>query len=432
MSIRNPIWIAPVSLALLLLVATSLVGYLAVTSPTHWMHTERITHLIFFQKVHLLLLATPPSRGLTSHGIQDALGRSEDVSLEAHVANPDIARSNTNRYPDISPNTTMNLLDFTVAGFAKCGTTFLMRDVLGASKHVYMGYQNSRGQYKEMHHLENDGQLPQFLTYFQSQPRSSSIKHGFKAPNTLMFDEALAHLATYFPTAKFIVSVRHPILWFQSNYNYKMRLDKYASDPKITPHNRIGECKGSITNQHGCDTRQSCVAYQPGFGCTDLSNWHIHLSRLGWTPRNSTREVTLLHHRMESTFDFTQSKMFILELGQLDPRKNNTGTVTLVRDLEHFLDLPPNSLPDIQPPKETGPSKHTKKAQGNHLVLSRMIHICDEEYTDLRQVLLQQAKEASEWILDFFLSSPHVTVSNREYFTYLLNQWKVDPCSTMV
>jgi hypothetical protein len=120
--------------------------------------------------------------------------------------------------------------------------------------------------------------------------------------------------------------------------------------------------------------------------------------------------------------------MFILELGQMDARKNATGTVTLVRDLEHFLDLPPNSLLDIQPPEETGPAKHITKAQGRDHVLSRMIDICEEEYADLRLLLLQQGKEASDWILDFFLSSPHVTVSNREYFTYLLNQWKVDPC----
>ena len=335
-------------------------------------------------------------------------------------------------YPGISPNETQDLLDFAVAGFSKCGTTFLMRDVLGSSDHVYMGYRDKMGQYKEMHQLQSNGKLAQFMSYFQSHPSpSSTLKRGFKAPNTLMFDQSLMHLSTYFPKTKFIVSVRHPILWFQSNYNYKMRLNKYANDFKITPHNRIGECKAAITNLNGCTARQTCVAYKPGFGCTDISNFHIHLSRMGWTLRNSARELELLHKRLETTFDFSQSQMFLIELNQLDARKNSSQTDALVRDLESFLGMDPGSLSQIQPPEDTGTSKHEKKAQGKTHVLQRMINICNEEYSDLRNILLQQGQDASEWIQEFFLASPHVVVSNREYMIHLLEQWKKDPCDNI-
>jgi len=258
-------------------------------------------------------------------------------------------------YPSIFPNQTQHLLDFAVAGFAKCGTTFLMRDVLGSSNSIYMGYSNTRGQYKEMHQLENIGQLPEFLSYFEpplfdsSHVANANVRRGFKAPNTLMFDESMIHLSLYFPQIKFIVSVRHPILWFQSNYNYKMRLPKYAQDYNITPFNRVGECKGGISSKEStCSLRKTCVLHKPGFGCTDLSNFHIHLARLGWTPRSSTRELSLLHHRVVDTssstfplFNFTQSSMFFMELNQLDPRKNKTLTDTLISDLELFLNLQP-------------------------------------------------------------------------------------------
>jgi hypothetical protein len=352
----------------------------------------------------------------------------ERIRLEQAKTN-NTSSPDTLVYPGISSNMTKDLIDFAVIGFPKCGTTFLLTDVLGASPHVYMGAQDARGNYDEMHHLAK-GKLPEFMSYFQYQ-NSSSIKRGFKEPSGLHWEPTLYHLSTFFPKTKLIVSIRHPILWFESLYNYRMRTDyRYAVNFNITPHNRVGECKRELKSKwRRCtSTDQPCIKYQAGFGCTDEANYHVHLSRLGWTPRNSSRELTLLHHRMEQTFKFSQSRLFLMELNQIDPRKSKTRADALINDLESFLELEQGSLPRFK--KISNESYKTSE-----LALKRLISICDDEYHGIRKILLEQAKyvlncttdwrfiyschaysaifhlanrEASAWIQEFFLLSPYV------------------------
>ena len=179
-----------------------------------------------------------------------------------------------------------------------------------------------------------------------------------------------------------------------------MRTDeRYWSDYNITPHNRIGECSRELPPSHilykwsACKSNdQPCVTYQPGFGCTDLSNYHIFLSRLGWTPRNSTREKSLLHHRIENTYDFSQTRMFLMESNQLDSRKNKTRFDALVSDLESFLDLQRESLPNLDEiPNDPTTTNHVDESEISDHIVKRFISICDDEYRDLRKILLQNA-----------------------------------------
>ena len=301
---------------------------------------------------------------------------------------PAIHSTDTELYPDIYPNMTQNLVDFAVTGFAKCGTTFLQRKILGASPHIFMGAKDNRGNYEEMHQMAF-GNLTGFLAYFQSHNSSTDNKRGFKEPLALMWEPTLYHLSTYFPEIKLIVAIRHPIPWFESLYNYRMRtVDSFSYDFNITPHNRIGECKREIKSKWNVCTsqHQPCITNEPGFGCTDWSNYHVHLSRLGWTPRNSTREMTLLHNRLEQTYNFSQSRMFLMESKQLNSWNNLSRADALIHDLESFLDLDVGSLPTFeQIPNESITREISEQA------LKRFISICDEEYGDLRQILLQQA-----------------------------------------
>jgi len=300
-------------------------------------------------------------------------------------------------YPNIYPTMTQDLIDFAVVGFPKCGTTFLLRGILGSSPHIYMGPKNARGDYLEMHQMAF-GNLSGFLSYFPSH-KSPSVKYGFKEPLSLYWEPSLYHMSTYFPKAKLIVTLRHPIPWFESLYNYRMRWDeRYWSDFNITPHNRIGECSREmpppLSKWSACKSNQPCVTYKPDFGCTDLSNFHIHLSRLGWTPRSSTRELTLLDNRLVNTFDFSQTQMFLMESNQLDSRQNETRVNALIHDLESFLESEPGSLPNAEEVSHDSMTmNHVDKSELNDdHVLKRLISICDDEHRDLRKVLLKQAK----------------------------------------
>jgi hypothetical protein len=59
---------------------------------------------------------------------------------------------------------------------------------------------------------------------------------------------------------------------------------------------------------------------------------------------------------------------------------------------------------------------------------SLKMDICDERYTNLRQVLMAQGTKSAKWIEDVFLLQSNVVVSNHERFVQLLNSWHSDPC----
>jgi hypothetical protein len=56
------------------------------------------------------------------------------------------------------------------------------------------------------------------------------------------------------------------------------------------------------------------------------------------------------------------------------------------------------------------------------------INICDSNYTELRNILLDMARPASVWIRKYFIESEDVVVSSKEYFKEIIETWMHDPC----
>merc|ERR1712028_278841 len=86
--------------------------------------------------------------------------------------------------------------------------------------------------------------------------------------------------------------------------------------------------------------------------CTGESNYHQYLSRLGLTPMNTQEELDLLGHHRMPIHNFTSAKghdkkgkLFLIEIGQFDNRKNQTMADDIVTDLELFLELDTGYLP---------------------------------------------------------------------------------------
>ncbi|MCK7513861.1 MAG: hypothetical protein MZV70_64150 [Desulfobacterales bacterium] len=95
-------------------------------------------------------------------------------------------------------------------------------------------------------------------------------------------------------------------------------------------------------------------------------------------------------------------------------------------DVQHFIgfeqEMPP--MIHVKPGKkwdnETQALKDAKK-----------IDICDSEYDELRDVLMDTAIKASTWIRTFFLESDDVVVSSRQYLEEILVGWTQDPCNSL-
>lgn len=101
------------------------------------------------------------------------------------------------------------LLDFAVLGFPKCGTTTLMQSLdTPDDAAVFQEERCALGN-------DNVARLVWQLLENDSLPRDPHFKRGIKCPKDLESPSALRNLAKYFPTTKLIVTVRHPVLWFE-------------------------------------------------------------------------------------------------------------------------------------------------------------------------------------------------------------------------
>lgn len=191
--------------------------------------------------------------------------------------------------------------------------------------------------------------------------------------------------------------MRHPVLWFESFYNYRIR-DNFtlpAAEDLIT-------CSPEARNV-----------------CTEEIRYNDHLSRLGKTDRTDPEELKLLspilpRYRKLPKMD---NPVFLYEINQLyetDP----TLTAQYRQDLQNYLGL--------QTPLD--PLTETRETHGDHPNKDKEIDICAPEHTALHDELMQIARDSSLWIRNYFTKLPDVFVSSPDHFGKLLEDWMNDPC----
>ena len=306
-------------------------------------------------------------------------------------------------------------VDFAIAGFPKCSTTFL-RNTLLQSHNQSIFYGNDDTEIS----LLQKNRVRKFAKLF-SEPSHSGCKKAFKDPSILYSEVALSNLETYFPSTDFVISIRHPVRWFESFYNYRVRRGHHMPPP----NSLIGTC---ATNEryHSLDPFDQNQTFHAKHICTDWARFHLVMSRLGKTPMQSEQEeLKLIHHHNLSIHMFP-NRVFLMELGQLSV-DNRSRADSFVDELESFLHLSPRSLPRLK--------RHIQKhnvAQGLNVskVKQTTFDICSSKYDNLRSVLIEIGREASTWIRSYFVQSPDVFVANRFHFLELLGTWEHDPCIT--
>jgi hypothetical protein len=262
-------------------------------------------------------------------------------------------------------------------------------------------------------------------------------KTGYKSPHDIVDPKVHQALATYFPNTRLIVGVRHPIHWFESFYNYRIR---------------EGHTLPAIPDLIGkCEVRSKGI-------CTAAALFHVHLSFLGKTPFRvgngsgdevgivpnniSSAEANLLSARQRKGAGLPRlpNPIFLYDMQQLADTKNiksndygydNDSSSDTNRQRRQFATDMTNFL-QLQSPLPLIGEAHNTQAEDHSLldrVLSKSImDICRPEYDALRAALLQEGTKASIWIREYFLTSPDVTVSSPDYFKELVAQWMVDPC----
>ncbi|KAL3769934.1 hypothetical protein ACHAWO_001882 [Cyclotella atomus] len=299
------------------------------------------------------------------------------------------------------------LLDFSIIGFAKTGTTSMLRHLAqithmppsetcdlsdsGAAKLVKDLYadRNKRLEVAERHGEEFEEQL-----------------RGIKCPQDISSDAAMQNYAKYFPNTKLVVGVRHPVLWFESLYNFRVSNVPWK---KMLHTNLL---------TRGCTFGSQGV-------CAQRASFADFLSQLGKTRLDTPKELDLLSMGLNPVKS-SVGKVFLYDLSQLSESEDGRIQSTRFReDLKAFLgltvDIPPFPVIDTSGRFDfLEPIKQQTDAN--------KIDICDNEHARIHQVLMEKARTSSVWIRDYFLESSDVIVSNRSHFLELIERWNEDPC----
>jgi len=301
------------------------------------------------------------------------------------------------------------ILDFAIVGFGKTGTTSILRHLSDMTDSLSKEHcdlvVNKSG--KLLIDLYED-HARRFKEAKRNGEELEDRLRGLKCPQDISSDYSMFNYAKYFPSTKLIIGIRHPVLWFESLYNFRVANVPWKA---MLPTSEL--TRGCISGSQGV--------------CAWRANFHDFLSRLGKTPMSSTSEIQLL----QLGLDPVKSKVgpvFLYEVSQLSESGYN-GAVRSAQfrtDLKGFLglqkEIPPFPLIDTSGRFDFLPPVKRQ-------VDRNKIDICQPEHAAIRAVLMEKATLASKWILEYFLQSDEVFVSSRDHFEMILESWKHDPCS---
>ena len=338
-------------------------------------------------------------------------------------------------------NDNSSLLSFTIIGFPKTGTTFLLNwirchpmicmsaselgtwklnkqdDALLATSKALLALSPNLTISQEAE-TTSHGNTKQFLS-----ATGACLLRGYKSPGQLYKISAFAPISRNWPRAKLIVGVRHPVLWFQSYYNFRLRRGAFnENNQTILQHvMEKGFCAQGV--------------------CADNGKFHVFLSYVGKTPLVSDDERSLFQFQSRTTTKMPHlmrwkkrlvqtppipNRIFLVDLAQLDASKRPLIFDQFRRDLSQFLGLPTSSW--LETPHRAGREKRPDSASAS----SSLLDICQPRYREFRLGMLEIGGKAAKWILEYFVHSPDVTVSSPKFFEEQLRHWEYDPCQADV
>ena len=343
----------------------------------------------------------------------------QSVLSEPHTPLPPIEAFVQN---DTIVGNVSTLLQFAIIGYAKCGTSAVSA-WLGQHDEVDMIPGESFALYRRMPHKlawwlhsRKQGNIMSGNYTGRSLP-----KQGYKQPKDIYALYVLQYFSQYWPDAKLIVTLRHPIRWFESYYNFREWDLSSEAKSSILPLVSIGR-----RLRIGKYMLISDLSLETGLG-----QFHVFLSVLGKTLQNEDEKEwpllqAFLKKREVALFPFERlpNKVFLLDTAQMSD-SNMTQIHQLRQDLGNFLDLttPLSDIPHLRP--ETRWQTKEELALRNQ----NRVNICDAEYEEYRAELLRIGQAASVWIQNPLLVQDDVMVSSHEYFCEILDSWKEDPCA---
>eukprot|EP00986_Skeletonema_menzelii_P015330 scaffold11515_cov200-Skeletonema_menzelii.AAC.1 len=290
-------------------------------------------------------------------------------------------------------------ISFAVAGFPKCGTTFLLQ-MLGQHPEIVM----PQTEFCDLVKKDGVNRTRLLLQDMMKQSSPKPLKYGIKCPAMVRDTNAIETLTKMSDDTRLIVGLRHPVLFFASFYNFRVwgHYKFNHTTPILSPFKLTDGSEKTFHNAHVAHARFDNFLMQLAKVPLSKSELHRMLNSDNvWKKRISPNPFQI--------FIYT------------DDQLQHGNTSQFARDLQHFLGLE-TPLPDLnsEPRANDGSSRPT---------FPETINICDAKFEGIRSKLLQHGKESSKWISEKFIESKDVTVSDKKFFIESLRTWGDDPCA---
>ena len=304
-------------------------------------------------------------------------------------------------------------IDFAIVGFPKTGTSTLL-NALRRHPEVAMPARefcqiHQEGGDKSWHDWVRK-QKPKWIQRSNTKTKTMSIhnkKFGIKCPAMVRLPSATENLVKISNNTHLIIGLRHPILWFQSFYNYRVweHFEYNMTRMEIIPYPRELTSGG----KHWRVVSTALARFE---------DYLQQLDKVDLTP-DEMNEMLYGEKFWPRRLVPNTYKIFMYVDEQLND-KDTIRRVQLQRDLQEFLGLQTPIL-------DFG----TIKSNANTDYYKEYIDICDSQYSSIRSELLEQAKKTSAWIRNKFIESEDVVVSDKEHFLSILSSWNEDPCEAI-
>ena len=202
------------------------------------------------------------------------------------------------------------LLNFAIAGFPKCGTSTLMYHLENHPEIKVFDYERCE--------MSGRQYVPLMRDLYKKLPEGNYVR-GIKCPRDMENPQnAIPGYSKVFPRSKLIAGVRHPVLWFESFYNFRVHNGQKMPDAEKMK----GACGGGFNGV-----------------CTDRGQFHFQLANLGKTMLLPEENMLMERRRTRrrTVANFTQP-VFLYEVSQLSDT-DETRALALRQDLTKFLEL---------------------------------------------------------------------------------------------
>lgn len=287
-------------------------------------------------------------------------------------------------------------LDFIIAGFPKCATSSLQFKILGTHDEVHILQRVDFAEYFLKSEQDVEDLSRQIIEARDTTlGHDSNVKLGIKWPTAIVGKdiEFLTYMKKQNPTAaapKIIIGMRHPVKWFESFYNFRIR-----QGLEVPPLSSLSD-----------PSKFNELRY-----FTDMVQFEKSIMQLGKVPLG-VEELKWLDKYNKPVVP-TTSKVLLYVQEQL---KDNEMATNLFQDMREFLGLE----------KPISYDASDGRLRSHHR--PNTMDICEPKFTALRKVLIGSGKQSATWIKDNLVSSSDVVMGGKEGFLNMIENWSVDPC----